>query len=554
MAGPGSTLARMPIRLRFLALITVFLVSSVMVMLYNLSQVRALGEQAADMRSALTTAARPATQTLLAVLGNAREVERELRASILSSAGTNEDHSPGGGATSFGEIATLLLQRFQTAVAEVPETLRNPGQPPQAADIAARLERYRKARDAFLAAYAKEDRSAMAEQAGALDAAEPVIIRELGELLEAQVITETDVRAEELRSLVWLGMISLGAILVAVIAAHLISRLLSHQLKGVVSLAGEISARDLSRRIEVRDADDEISQLYAAMAHMSDNVAASIRQIAAISEDVAGGADGIAASSAQIQSELEEELAGIMQIAVSMNEMATTVQEVARNTASAAEEARNADREAQTGREVLQTAIRDINSLSEDLGRLGNVIEELEKRAQSIGSVLDVIQEIAEQTNLLALNAAIEAARAGEQGRGFAVVADEVRTLARRTQESTLQIKDTIDQVQSSARDAGTVMRRNLEHIQTSVERVRESGESFRTITEAVGSISDMNTQIATAAEEQSNVATEISGNVARVRTSSEGTAKVSAGSENAARELSELAGRLHDLLDEFRT
>ncbi len=134
------------------------------------------------------------------------------------------------------------------------------------------------------------------------------------------------------------------------------------------------------------------------------------------------------------------------------------------------------------------------------------------------------------------------------------MVADEVRTLARRTQESTLQIKDTIDQVQSSARDAGTVMRRNLEHIQTSVERVRESGESFRTITEAVGSISDMNTQIATAAEEQSNVATEISGNVARVRTSSEGTAKVSAGSENAARELSELAGRLHDLLDEFRT
>ncbi len=554
MAGPGSTLARMPIRLRFLALITVFLVSSVMVMLYNLSQVRALGEQAADMRSALTTAARPATQTLLAVLGNAREVERELRASILSSAGTNEDHSPGGGATSFGEIATLLLQRFQTAVAEVPETLRNPGLPAQAADIAARLERYRKARDAFLAAYAKEDRSAMAEQAGALDAAEPVIIRELGELLEAQVITETDVRAEELRSLVWLGMISLGAILVAVIAAHLISRVLSHQLKGVVSLAGEISARDLSRRIEVRDADDEISQLYAAMAHMSDNVAASIRQIAVISEDVAGGADGIAASSAQIQSELEEELAGIMQIAVSMNEMATTVQEVARNTASAAEEARNADREAQTGREVLQTAIRDINSLSEDLGRLGNVIEELEKRAQSIGSVLDVIQEIAEQTNLLALNAAIEAARAGEQGRGFAVVADEVRTLARRTQESTLQIKDTIDQVQSSARDAGTVMRRNLEHIQTSVERVRESGDSFRTITEAVGSISDMNTQIATAAEEQSNVATEISGNVARVRTSSEGTAKVSAGSENAARELSELAGRLHDLLDEFRT
>jgi methyl-accepting chemotaxis protein len=202
------------------------------------------------------------------------------------------------------------------------------------------------------------------------------------------------------------------------------------------------------------------------------------------------------------------------QISTAIQEMSQTVQDVAGNAAGAAEAAQNADSNAQKGLKVMDQTIVSINKLSEEVNNVAAAMDQLEQDTASVGAVLDVIKGIAEQTNLLALNAAIEAARAGEQGRGFAVVADEVRALAQRTQESTAEIQQIIETVQNGAAAASQAMRDGQQQTETTVELASQAGQSIGEITTAVGSIRDMNMQIATAAEEQSHVAEEIRTNV----------------------------------------
>ncbi len=204
-------------------------------------------------------------------------------------------------------------------------------------------------------------------------------------------------------------------------------------------------------------------------------------------------------------------------VATAMTEMSATVHEVARNATEAAEAAQRADEETSKGKSVVSQAIEAIDLLANEVNDAAQVIHRLEQDSDEIGAVLDVIRGIAEQTNLLALNAAIEAARAGEQGRGFAVVADEVRTLAQRTQQSTQEIQNMIERLQSGAQDAVKAMEQGRSRAQVGVEQAAEAGTSLETIAQAVGTISDMNTQIATAAEEQSVVAEEINLNIVAI-------------------------------------
>ena len=233
--------------------------------------------------------------------------------------------------------------------------------------------------------------------------------------------------------------------------------------------------------------------------------------------------------------------------------MNATAQEVARSATQAASSAKSADDEAGLGREVVGQAVVSINTLAGEVERAAGVIERLEKDSGQIGTVLEVIRAIAEQTNLLALNAAIEAARAGEQGRGFAVVADEVRSLASRTQQSTEEVNRIIEQLQAGTREAATVMEQSRAQASASVERASRAGESLNAIARAVGDINEMNAQIASAAEEQSAVSEEISRNVTNIsevgQQSAEGTRQLKV----AAEELAGLSAHLQAMVGQFR-
>ena len=219
-----------------------------------------------------------------------------------------------------------------------------------------------------------------------------------------------------------------------------------------------------------------------------------------------------------------------------------TVQEVARNTDDAARAAQEAGTETQAGTVVVQQTIHAINELAREIESSAIVIQQLETDSEEIGSVLDVIKGVAEQTNLLALNAAIEAARAGEQGRGFAVVADEVRNLAMRTQESTRQIQEMIERLQQRAQSAVQAMEHGREQAKRSVQQAAHTDESLSKISIAVDTIASMNHQIAAAAEEQSAVAEEINRNIVNITQIAHATSTIAQESANNSHKLSAMA------------
>jgi methyl-accepting chemotaxis protein len=241
------------------------------------------------------------------------------------------------------------------------------------------------------------------------------------------------------------------------------------------------------------------------------------------------------------------------QVVTAMNQMTATVQEVARHATEAAAAANNADQASIEGKQVVINTMKAIEDLSSEVHSAASVIGQLEKDSENIGAVLDVIKGIAEQTNLLALNAAIEAARAGEQGRGFAVVADEVRTLASRTQQSTQEIQEMIEKLQAGAQSAVKVMDDSRSRAEDSVSQAAQAGTSLEAITRAVSQITDMNTQIATAAEQQSSVAEEINRNVVNISDIVDRTAEGAQQTSTASEELANLAGQLQQLVNQFK-
>jgi methyl-accepting chemotaxis protein len=240
-------------------------------------------------------------------------------------------------------------------------------------------------------------------------------------------------------------------------------------------------------------------------------------------------------------------------VATAMHEMTATVQEVARNTEQASSAAQQADQDSNAGNDVVTQTVQAINDLSQDVEQASSVIEQLKGDSVNIGSVLDVIKSVAEQTNLLALNAAIEAARAGEQGRGFAVVADEVRTLAQRTQESTSEIENLIEVLQIGAEKAVKTMNNSRDRARLTVDQAERAGQSLAAITQAVSTISEMNSHIATAAQQQGSVTEEISRNIGNINDISEQNAHASEQTAEASHELARLGERLRSLVSQFR-
>ncbi len=342
------------------------------------------------------------------------------------------------------------------------------------------------------------------------------------------------------------------ALLFGVIAALVITRQIVGPLDQTLKVAERIAAGDLTHNL-TSERRDELGQLQRAMQSMT----VGLRQLIG---GISDGVTQIASAAEQLSAVTEQTSAGVNsqkvetdQVATAMHEMTATVQEVARNAEEASEAAVAADQQAREGEKVVGEAIAQIERLALEVGNSTTAMGDLKRESDKIGSVLDVIKSVAQQTNLLALNAAIEAARAGEAGRGFAVVADEVRSLAQRTQKSTEEIEELIVGLQSGTEQVATIMDNSRSLTDNSVELTRRAGGSLENITRTVSAIQSMNQQIAAAAEQQSAVAEEINRSVLNVRDVSEQTASSSEETAASSAELARLGVHLQTLVGRFR-
>lgn len=342
------------------------------------------------------------------------------------------------------------------------------------------------------------------------------------------------------------------ALLIGMLAAWLITRQITQPLADTLAVVRNIAAGDLTdqRRIERQDEMGALQQGVMGMAATLRELISGIRDSVT---QMASAAEQLSAITEQTSVGMNGQKIETDQVATAMHEMSATVQEVARNAEDASQAASDADREARAGDAVVSEAVTQIERLSEEMLRSTEAMAKLESESNRIGSVMDVIKTVADQTNLLALNAAIEAARAGEAGRGFAVVADEVRGLAQRTQKSTEEIEQLVAGLQQGTQQVAAAMQNSHNLTESSVELTRKAGLALNDITAKVSNIQAMNQQIAAAAEEQGAVAEEISRSVINVRDISEQTATASDETAASSVELARLGGELQAMVSRFR-
>ncbi len=352
-----------------------------------------------------------------------------------------------------------------------------------------------------------------------------------------------------------LAIISAFVVLMIVgmaIALVLLNRYLFEPARGLVEAMERCANGDLTVKIQKHGL-KELNMLGTGLDALVNALRAQVREITSDADKLAASAGTLSSTTQETREAVLRQQSETDQMASAINEMTASAVEVARNAEGAAAAAVKAKSEADNGRRVVSHTIDAINSLAEEVDRASTVIQSLDKDSESIGVVLDVIKSIADQTNLLALNAAIEAARAGEQGRGFAVVADEVRTLAGRTQVSAKEIEQMIVKFRAGATEAVGVMQTGRERARASVDQAANAGASLDTITDAVSQISDMNNSIATAAEQQSAVAEDINRSVSNIKALADSTAERADQTTQNSEDLSGLATELKTLVQRFK-
>ncbi|CRI55004.1 HAMP domain-containing methyl-accepting chemotaxis protein [Pseudomonas sp. CCOS 191] len=411
-------------------------------------------------------------------------------------------------------------------------------------DAASALAAYRDAVNQF------GNAQAASEQALTRMSAQGQVLLDASQAMTVSQTTVRDQGTQQAKTL--LAGATVLALLLGVLAAFAITRQIIVPLRQTLAAAERVAGGDLRQDLKA-DRRDELGQLQASMQRMTQSLRELIGGIGDGVTQIASAAEELSAVTEQTSAGVNNQKVETDQVATAMNEMAATVQEVARNAEQASEAALMADQQAREGDKVVGEAISQIERLASEVVNSSEAMNQLKAESDKIGSVLDVIKSVAQQTNLLALNAAIEAARAGEAGRGFAVVADEVRSLAQRTQQSTEEIEELIASLQNGTERVAGVMDSSRALTDSSVELTRRAGDSLGTITRTVSSIQSMNQQIATAAEQQSAVAEEINRSVMNVRDISDQTSAASEETASSSVELARLGTHLQGLVGRFR-
>jgi len=385
-------------------------------------------------------------------------------------------------------------------------------------------------------------------------------VRTHTDMLAARLITIKDFTESYNRqtNLTWMSVVVTAVIIIMMILGILwyINRSFM-KLHMIINVIKDIATGDLTISMEKQKRSegqlDETEQLSVVMETMIGNLSLMVTEINSTAGQLASSSELLSAVTQQTNTGMDKQLSETEQVATAINEMSATAHEVARNAAEVASAAHAANEEAQQGSGVAKKLMTAINEQVVEVGVVDESLKRLQQQALKISEVVNVINGIAEQTNLLALNAAIEAARAGEQGRGFAVVADEVRTLATRTQESTTEISETITQLQNETNTTVEAMSHALEKAKETEGFVTESSERLHSIAGAVDTINTMITQIASATEEQTSVAEEININVSTIKTIAEQVAQGASQTTSATGEMSSLAHQLEQLISKFK-
>lgn len=376
-------------------------------------------------------------------------------------------------------------------------------------------------------------------------------------LVEAEELTRSDLQRAAIDAMATMKQQLVGIIVISFLIAGLLLFMITRTiLNSITTLRDSVESierdSDLTKRINITT-QDELGFLAHSFNSMLDKFHTSIQEVSKTSRQLAKSANEMSLVTAQSADSVQTQRHELDMVATAMNEMTATVVEVAKNAADAADAAQHTDNQSQAGLIVVNNTVNSIVGLASEIEHATVVVKNLDADSNQIGTILDVIKSIAQQTNLLALNAAIEAARAGEQGRGFAVVADEVRTLAGRTQTSTEEIQRMIEKLQGGAKQAVQVMLDSQQYADDSVAQAKSAGEVLQNITAAVSTITDMNRQIATAAEEQSAVSEEINCNIVNINVAADETSQGAKSTSAESEKLAQMAQRLSDLVQTFK-
>jgi methyl-accepting chemotaxis protein len=349
-------------------------------------------------------------------------------------------------------------------------------------------------------------------------------------------------------------LIALGILGIGILLSLSITSTIVKPIEGTAASLMEIAKGEGDLRVRLpAEGHNELARLSNAFNLFAAKIQHTVAQVQGSIVKLTKMAENLAESSADTRSAAENQSMETEQVATALNEMTASFQNVAENAVNAAIAAKEANRQAINGNQVVQQSIQAINRLADEVEQSAETIHGVELQSKLIGSILETIRNIAEQTNLLALNAAIEAARAGEQGRGFAVVADEVRSLASRTQQATQEIQAMIATLQTGAQTAVLSMQSNQNQMRISVEQTEQAGAAFNSIAQAIGAISVMNEQIASASEKQTSVAENINRNEVRITDAARQAVKAADNIAHSSETLAHLAENLETLLGKFK-